>query len=336
MRPLSGYAGLVPGTTSAIAITHEVKAGVPLTATTPGSDGPQSSQILPAGSVRITASPADKTYAIEVAVQGFPASRTFDLSHVNAFGETTAEPSEFGNHVTKTVKQADGTATTTEYDAVSGASYTPIANTSPTTAESFLFTYNLGLHYVSYGSWNRTEYLRVGTAYQSGLGIPGQEILFVTGRRTGASELPLTGTATYDARIVGGNQVIDRDGYGISRIDTFTLDADFGRRSIAATLKTTADVSYDPAGDFFRSITGLDVSGSGPLRMDGSFGIDLAGTNLILNGGPGGSPLTRQVTGTLEGAFFGPGAEETGGVLQLLRDGTLGFVGSFVGARTGP
>ena len=119
-------------------------------------------------------------------------------------------------------------------------------------------------------------------------------VYFVFGDRTPASGIPSSGTATYDARTLAQLP--------------FTLTADFGRGSIST------EISKESV---------FDVSGSAPFSNDGSFGIPLAG-----------SANSHSATGSLDGAFFGPGAEQVGGVLSVSQSGGAVLMqDAFVGQR---
>jgi len=106
-------------------------------------------------------------------------------------------------------------------------------------------------------------------------------LLFVNGDRTPASGIPASGKATYGARTLGA----------MSSSIPFTLTADFGQRSIATQI-SQASV--------------FDVSGSAPFSNDGSFNIPLSGTAGV-----------EAATGTMDGAFFGPHAEQVGGTFAV-------------------
>ena len=102
-------------------------------------------------------------------------------------------------------------------------------------------------------------------------------LLFVNGDRTPASGIPASGKATYDAR-------------SLSNL-LFTLTADFSQRSISTEI-SQASV--------------FDVSGSAPFSSAGAFDIPLSGT-----------VGAAAATGTVDGAFFGPHAEQVGGTFAV-------------------
>jgi hypothetical protein len=120
-------------------------------------------------------------------------------------------------------------------------------------------------------------------------------IYFAYGDRTPASGIPVAGTATYDAHTLGKLP--------------FTLTADFGSRSISTEISQASL---------------FDVSGSSPFSNDGSFVIGLSGT-------AGSQPAT----GTMDGAFFGPEAEQVGGVFSVESQGTMLMQDAFVGQQQG-
>lgn len=119
-------------------------------------------------------------------------------------------------------------------------------------------------------------------------------IYFVYGDRTPASGIPASGTATYAA-------------HTLSQLP-FSLMADFGQRLISTEI-SQASV--------------FDVSGSAPFSNDGSFEIPLSG-----------SAGAQSATGTMDGAFFGPNAEQVGGVFSVSRSGgDLLMQDAFVGQQ---
>lgn len=161
--------------------------------------------------------------------------------------------------------------------------------------ESLIF--DIGLSYVAMGEWSW------GTVTQSADGSAAptgdkNSVFFVYGSRTPGSGIPASGTATYDARSLGdvlGNQT------------PFTLTADFGQRSISTEIN---------------QYSLFDVSGSAPFSNDGSFAISLSGT--------AGS---QAASGSMDGAFFGPHAEQVGGVFSVGSQGNILMQDAFVGAR---
>lgn len=182
-----------------------------------------------------------------------------------------------------------------------------------------------GYSYVSMGEWG--WYL---VHLDGGSAASGADLFFVAGDRTPAAGVPASGTATYDAHtfaLLSSNLTA-----GIP----FTLTADFGHRTISTEIDQ--DYRYDPRGDLQDSpAPGIHVSGSAPFSNSGSFDIALTGT---ANGGGFNEPVTpplEPVTGSMDGAFYGPHAEQIGGSFSLRNSaGTQVLQDAFVGQQQQP
>jgi len=137
--------------------------------------------------------------------------------------------------------------------------------------------FDAGLSYVAMGEWTWGTV----TVNSDGSSTPTGDrssVYFAYGERTPGAAIPVSGSATYDAATLSGSL-------------PFSLTADFGARSIATQISQASMFS---------------VSGSAPFRNDGSFDIPLAGT--------AGS---QAATGSMDGAFFGPHAEQVGGTFAV-------------------
>jgi hypothetical protein len=175
------------------------------------------------------------------------------------------------------------------------------------------FTYDVGFSYVAMGEWSwKTVDLNGAT---SGTG----DLLFVNGDRTPPSGIPVSGTATYDAHTLSLLAPLrDSAGPGIP----FTLTADFGLRTIATRIDQDYQHYLDAMGFGEPSIRGaailgIHVGGNAPFSNSGTFDIPLTGT---VNYSPTNAlvtPPSEPVTGSMNGAFFGPHAEEIGGTFSL-------------------
>jgi len=189
------------------------------------------------------------------------------------------------------------------------------------------FGYDAGFSYVSMGEWEWSfVHLDGGTA--GGFG----RLLFVGGDRTPSSGIPASGTATYDAHTFALKS--SSTTWGIP----FSLTADFGQRTISTSIDQ--NYQYDPTGDVLdEPIAGIHVAGSAPFDNSGTFDIPLAGT-VNYNSYPHNTPETpptQDVSGDMNGAFFGPHAEQVGGVLSLgPPGGTKWIQDAFVGKQRGP
>ncbi|MES2327226.1 MAG: transferrin-binding protein-like solute binding protein [Pseudomonadota bacterium] len=182
--------------------------------------------------------------------------------------------------------------------------------------------YDIGYSYVALGEWS---WKVIDPSAQAVAGSDSGSLLFVNGDRTPSSGIPVSGTATYDARTLNGWVSVP-----------FSLMADFGQRTMSASI--LQDYRYDPAGDILDNplAYGIHVSGSAPFSADGLFNIPLNGT---VNGGsyPTNTPslpAAEAVTGSMNGAFFGPHAEQVGGIFELDRaNGSQLFQDAFVGQQ---
>lgn len=176
--------------------------------------------------------------------------------------------------------------------------------------------YSAGLSYVSLGQWNWwiSDNATGNTEEYTSL-------YFVHGDRTPAGDVPASGTATYSGQSLGySTDAVDRGSAYGAPIDV-SLAADFGQRSIAAQLSRDAQTSGDQIGGV-TTVASVDLHGAGSITTGGSFAVPLTGT---VN--------TTPVAGALDGAFFGPNAEQVGGVFSvgdtagqaLVRDAFVGL-----------
>jgi hypothetical protein len=184
--------------------------------------------------------------------------------------------------------------------------------------------YDIGNSYVAMGEWSWNVVNPNGDA----IGGAGS-LLFVNGERTPAAAIPASGTATYDARTLHGWVNVP-----------FTITADFGQRMMSTSIDQ--DYRYNPAGDImdYPAAFGIHVAGSAPFSNAGSFDIPLTGTvefssSYAINTPQ--APPSEPATGSMDGAFFGPNAENVGGTFGLNRaNGTLLLQDAFVGQQHHP
>jgi len=194
------------------------------------------------------------------------------------------------------------------------------------------FTYDIGSSYVAMGEWASSS-VQPGAA-------PAAEILFVNGDRTPPSGIPASGTATYNAHTLTLLTPAwdDSVNHGIN----FTLTANFGVRTIATQINQdyhhyTEQATEVGGGLIQGAILGIHVSGSAPFGDDGSFDIPLTGTANYSATNAVTTPPSEPVTGAMNGAFFGPNAEEVGGTFSLNRaSGLPPIQDAFVGQQRKP
>jgi len=158
------------------------------------------------------------------------------------------------------------------------------------------------LSYVDYGQWRRTTTVSGTTSVN--------DTYLVWGARTPTASIPRTGGATYST-IVDGTFVNKNGAYAVS-----------GTGSLAANF-AGASISYSA------TATGTKEVGSGTIAfgtMTGSGSINyLSG---MFNGT--GTPDAEGYKMGLTGSFYGPAAQEVGGVFQITGNGGLGQ-GALVG-----
>jgi hypothetical protein len=227
----------------------------------------------------------------------------------------------FGQRLTAAGQTSDGVSHTFSNDFTRGSSSGSLG-VSPNQNLQTTLDYDIGYSYVAMGEWSWRVVELNGTA----AGDFG-DLLFVNGDRTPASGIPASGTATYDARTFA---LLSSNGTaGIP----FTLTADFGLRTTST--RIDQDYRYDlTGGPNADPILGIHVGGSAPFSTNGLFDIPLTGTaNYTYMNSPV-TPVAETVAGTMNGAFFGPHAEQVGGTFTLGRpDGTLLMRDAFVGQQ---
>lgn len=327
---LNGYTVLTEGTRPALAIALRRAEG----SRTENTFGPETFEFLDGAAVRLKVG-ANRTYTIEFAAAGLPASQSFDLAHethLTVGGLNVI--SDFGRKVVQTFHYSDGSTKTVETLGLAGDSTIPIHLTAPGVAEGTSLRLYLGdpdvagqdLHYLALGSWSRNTYEPAGSGFTNNRYSPGDTVYFVTGQRTESGQLPTTGTANYTARVDGGQSSTVQLGTAI-RVDTVKLVADFGAQNISAAI----DVPYEPDNDCCGATLGIAAEGRGPIAPSGDYRIALSGTS-----NTGSSTGAGRIGGSLQGAFFGPVAEDTGGVIELRLNDVPVFAGNFGGTRTAP
>ncbi|MFL6725033.1 MAG: transferrin-binding protein-like solute binding protein [Sphingomicrobium sp.] len=239
---------------------------------------------------------------------------TVAYRYTNIYGDT---PQYFGQRLAGFGKAADGSETQLfSYDFTRG-----LSGFQQPLGDKYLRTtldYDIGYSYVAMGEWSwRVVDLSGAAAGDSG------DLLFVNGDRTPASGIPISGTATYDAHSLTLWSNGDR---GIP----FSLTADFGGRTIS----TRIDQDYLYLSQVDGSNQGIHVGGSAPFSNNGLFDIPLSGTVNYSSTNSPVTPPSQAVTGGMNGAFFGPHAEQVGGTFSLQNSGgTLLMQDAFVGKQ---
>jgi hypothetical protein len=253
--------------------------------------------ILPAGLTTISAFSPEISWDI---------NPTVAYRYTNIYGDT---PQYLGQRLAGFTRASDGTEEVQfSYDFTRGAtgfqqSLTPDKNLRTT------LEYDIGYSYVAMGEWS----WRVVDLTGAVVGDFG-DLLFVEGDHTAPTQIPASGSATYDARTFA---LLSTNGTaGIP----FSLIADFGQRTMSA--RIDQDYRYDPTRSSNDSpILGIHVSGIGPISNDSytntNFSIALTGTANYSAFNSPSTPAAQAVTGSMNGSFFGPNAAQVGGVFSL-------------------
>lgn len=290
---------------------------------TPGSGDPSSSLDTTDFSITAQASPGGRlNYTLNASAGILPAGLTtisvfspeisWDINPTVAYRYTNiygATPQYLGQRFAGFSRAPDGTEQEQfSYDFTRGITGFQQPLTPDKNLQSTL-EYDIGYSYVAMGEWSwRVVDLNGAAAGDFG------DLLFVEGDHTAPSQIPASGSATYDARTLallssGGTAGIP-----------FTLTADFGQRMMSA--RIDQDYRYDPARNSSDSpILGIHVSGTGPFSNDSytntNFAIPLTGALNYSYVNTPQTPPTQQVTGSMSGSFFGPYAVQVGGVFSL-------------------
>lgn len=282
---LSPRAGLTNGTFDTKAVSASIQG--------PG-------QLLPAGAVKLGIDADKRTYTLAINVAGFPAQQSFDFS-------LPANDTGFGFRIIRTEHYSDGNTRAIQEDKDNAVCCSPYQTPLPNGQfEEKSFSLNIAPRYVSFGQWNELVGQPVpGTAggYNT---VSAKRIIFVQGIRTEPADIPVSGTASYLM-----------DGSDLSM--PFSFIADFGARTMAASLDIQGGYSEDTSGFF----PGVSAKGVAPITSAGDFLIALNGFRIDAAGKP-----FDPVSGELNGALFGPQAAQIGGVYQF-----MGQSGTFVGTR---
>lgn len=194
----------------------------------------------------------------------------------------------------------------------------------PTTVASGTYTGNVATSYtyMTFGDWYEQQ--------NTGGNIQGVHGSYVYGDATNPANIPASGTATYVGNIRGGYAAADGS-EPISTHANMTATADFAGRSLSfatsnSMVFTNNDYSYNSATNK-STVTGDAVAAS-HLDMNGTLTY-AAGSNQFA-----GTVTDRGGrSGTATGRFYGPAAEEIGGVFSLSAQNQGWQGGRFVGKK---
>lgn len=162
-----------------------------------------------------------------------------------------------------------------------------------------------GWDYQSFGTWR--------TGVGTGSGYVGSTS---AGFITPFNDIPQSGTARYAGRSLG--QYVDPNGLDYISTSAVEATADFSRRFIE--LSSSGTVLIDPYFDEVISSPGLDMSGT--LSFDRANNI-----------GSGQISTSSGLAGRADSRFYGPNAEEIGGIFDLKGSGLETYTGAFGASR---
>jgi hypothetical protein len=173
------------------------------------------------------------------------------------------------------------------------------------------------LDYTAYGYWLIQSPVANGASSDLGGGT------WLTGFVTPPGSVPVTGGASYSGHIAGlfdegsGSMALVRGG--------IQVQADFAARSVSGTITGIQFGSdtfmYGPMNDIAFSAT-----------LDPAQNL-FRGTTRVVTFPAGPTAFTADASGVVAGRFFGPSANEVGGVWTL-SDASRRLIGSFGAART--
>ncbi len=174
--------------------------------------------------------------------------------------------------------------------------------------QSMLFTVNpvaLSWDYQTFGTWQ--------TGIMTGSGQIGAVSL---GAPTAGSAIPTSGTASFTGAAMG--IYVDVAGAQYLAGGDLTVNADFVGRSL--TFATTNSEKLNLLTSASSLAPNLDLSGT----LNYAAGVNTFTGSLTAAGG---------MTGQTEGRFYGPNAEELGGVFSVSGAGTESYIGSYGAAQ---
>jgi hypothetical protein len=164
--------------------------------------------------------------------------------------------------------------------------------------------------------WTRVGYWSIDTwDFGASRGV------FVIGYETPTAAVPITGIATYTGLAQGSvYHPLNQGATEVALSGNASFTADFGVRSVAGSLTNMTANGAPWNSVAFNSL----ISGNG---FSGSTSVTSA---------PGGvASLAGNATGTIEGRFFGPTAQEAGAVWTLF-DGSKAAIGTLGVSRNDP
>lgn len=167
-----------------------------------------------------------------------------------------------------------------------------------------------GWDYQTFGAWETGRGTGAGAVGAISIGAP-----------TAGSAIPTIGGAEFTGRTVGA--YVNADGNDFLTLSSLTVNVSFADRQLE--LVSADTITIDPLTSVPAPQPGLDLSGT----LSYSAGVNSFTGNLTTVG----SDSVSSMTGTSRGRFYGPNAEELGGVFAVKGDGVESYGGSYGAAR---
>jgi len=170
----------------------------------------------------------------------------------------------------------------------------------------------IGWDYQTFGAWETGRGAGAGTVGAISIGAP-----------TAGSAIPTVGSATFLGATLGA--YVNADGRDYLTASSLAVNADFVNRSLEFNSFNTRTI--DPVTGDSALEPGLALSGT----LSYAAGVNAFSGNLTAAGSASVSPMT----GTSQGRFYGPNAEELGGVFAVKAggDSVESYGGAYGAAR---
>ena len=281
-----------------------------------GCGGSGSTAIVPTSDMTFADLTYGQQYEFDAVSQSFSYTQNSAWTHLTSLNpyshSTTSTEFTFGTDSNGNIDYARVEDNQTGVDfAISGTDkFTNVSDTEGVfldaeTETEYLLIANLSetiFEYQTFGVWSKAV---SGSSEHGGV--------MSTGISTPVSGIPTSGTATYNGVALGF--ITDDDGKIGGVTGEFTAVAEFSNRSLA--MSTTNTIIAFPSEE---AIDGLDMTGT--LSYTSGSGV-FSGNVLTDNG----------FTGSATGRFYGPNAEEIGGVILIQGPNNLAAAALGFGAK---
>lgn len=264
------------------------------------------SNIKPSTTYRVTGVGSETTYTNDAT------GTVTSVGPIGAAKDATAEISYDSRRFLTALTIDDGTSTKSwnlskgDLAADLGNGVVALSNPSGTKVALVGDPNQLGYNYQSFGLWS------------SGNTTSGAVGLMSAGYETNGNKVPVTSTGTFTGQ--AGGLYVDGAGDANFVLANANLTADFANRT--ASFSTTGSQLVLPDGTFVANAPNLDLSAPNLSYASGSNAFSGTVTNAGLD-----------MTGNVDGRFYGPSAQEAGGVFGLKGAGTQAYGGAFGAKR---